>query len=179
MNPFVMLLEKSGDETMLATTSWRAALSILAFRAEKAPALLLLISQKPSKMNDFLVDVAYYGYRYYDPTTGRWPSRDPIGERGGLNLYGFAGNSGLNEWDYLGLSFWDNLEVLLDSIDPGLTGLTKGALTCGMCALVTGKCINARKALLECISDNDCDLDRAYKLKNGICRIANKACGNG
>jgi RHS repeat-associated protein len=22
----------------------------------------------------------YYGFRYYDPVTGRWPSRDPIGE---------------------------------------------------------------------------------------------------
>jgi integrase/recombinase XerD len=31
-----------------------------------------------------------YGYRYYNPTTGRWPSRDPIGEEGGLNLYGFV-----------------------------------------------------------------------------------------
>ena len=25
----------------------------------------------------------YYGYRYYDATTGRWPSRDPIGDVGG------------------------------------------------------------------------------------------------
>ena len=25
----------------------------------------------------------YYGYRYYNPTLGRWPSRDPIGELGG------------------------------------------------------------------------------------------------
>jgi len=24
----------------------------------------------------------YYGFRYYDPVTGRWPSRDPIGEQG-------------------------------------------------------------------------------------------------
>ncbi len=24
--------------------------------------------------------VAYYGYRYYDPMTGRWPSRDPLAE---------------------------------------------------------------------------------------------------
>ena len=24
----------------------------------------------------------YYGYRWYDPLTGRWPSRDPMGERG-------------------------------------------------------------------------------------------------
>ncbi len=25
----------------------------------------------------------YYGYRWYDPVTGRWPSRDPIEESGG------------------------------------------------------------------------------------------------
>jgi hypothetical protein len=48
--------------------------------------------------------VAYYGYRYYDPKSGRWPSRDPIGEEGGVNLYGFIGNDGVNAWDVLGLS---------------------------------------------------------------------------
>ena len=47
--------------------------------------------------------VTFYGYRYYDPVTGRWPSRDPIGERGGINLYGFVGNNGVNKWDLLGL----------------------------------------------------------------------------
>ena len=26
--------------------------------------------------------MTYYGYRWYDPVTGRWPSRDPIGEIG-------------------------------------------------------------------------------------------------
>ena len=45
----------------------------------------------------------YYGYRYYDPVTGRWPSRDPIEEYGGLNLYGYVGNNGTNSVDYLGL----------------------------------------------------------------------------
>jgi uncharacterized protein RhaS with RHS repeats len=48
--------------------------------------------------------VADYGYRYYDPLTGRWPSRDPIGERGGKNLYGFVDNDGISNWDYLGQS---------------------------------------------------------------------------
>jgi hypothetical protein len=48
--------------------------------------------------------VAYYGYRYYDPSTGRWPSRDPIEERGGVNLYGFLDNASLNWWDYLGMA---------------------------------------------------------------------------
>ena len=37
----------------------------------------------------------YYTYRYYDPATGRWLSRDPIGENGGVNLYGFVGNDGI------------------------------------------------------------------------------------
>jgi hypothetical protein len=39
----------------------------------------------------------------YDPVTSRWPSRDPIGERGGVNLYRFVENDGVNSWDYLGM----------------------------------------------------------------------------
>ena len=46
----------------------------------------------------------YYGYRWYDPLTGRWPSRDPIGENGGVNLYGFVKNRGIDHFDRLGLS---------------------------------------------------------------------------
>jgi RHS repeat-associated protein len=30
-----------------------------------------------------------YGYRLYSPAIGRWTTRDPIGEKGGVNLYGF------------------------------------------------------------------------------------------
>jgi len=41
----------------------------------------------------------------YKIVSGRpvWPSRDPIEERGGLNVYGFVENDGLNYWDILGL----------------------------------------------------------------------------
>jgi len=50
------------------------------------------------------VHVTDYTYRYYDPLTGRWPSRDPIEEEeGGTNLYAFIRNDGVNLWDYLGL----------------------------------------------------------------------------
>ncbi len=45
----------------------------------------------------------YYGFRYYDPVTGRWPNRDPMGEYGGLNLHGFVRNNPIVFWDYLGL----------------------------------------------------------------------------
>lgn len=39
---------------------------------------------------------------YYNPATGTWLSRDPIAERGGLNLYGFVANDPVNHVDYLG-----------------------------------------------------------------------------
>ncbi|MCH8541890.1 MAG: RHS repeat-associated core domain-containing protein [Opitutales bacterium] len=52
---------------------------------------------------EIVLQVSYYGFRYYDPETGRWPNRDPIEEEGGLNLYGFVGNDGVNAWDVLGL----------------------------------------------------------------------------
>jgi hypothetical protein len=48
--------------------------------------------------------VTYYTYRWYDPVTGRWPSRDPIQEQGGVNLYGFVGNDAVAFFDYLGLA---------------------------------------------------------------------------
>jgi RHS repeat-associated protein len=56
-----------------------------------------------TKPQDFETGLYYYGYRYYDPVTGRWPSRDPIGERGGANLYGFLINDSLSHVDFLGL----------------------------------------------------------------------------
>ena len=45
----------------------------------------------------------YYGYRYYHPSTGRWISRDPLEEEGGLNLYGFVNNDPVNAVDAFGL----------------------------------------------------------------------------
>jgi hypothetical protein len=44
-----------------------------------------------------------YQLRPYNPLDGRFLQRDPIGERGGLNLYGFVGNDPVNRWDALGL----------------------------------------------------------------------------
>ena len=56
-----------------------------------------------TKYYDWETGLYYYGYRYYSPTIGRWLSRDPIGEKGGRNLYGFVDNNPLNLNDFLGL----------------------------------------------------------------------------
>ncbi len=57
-----------------------------------------------TKYEDVETGLLYYGYRYYDPVTGRWPSKDPIGERGGMNLYGMVGNDAVNRVDLLGMT---------------------------------------------------------------------------
>jgi RHS repeat-associated protein len=78
-----------------------------------------------TKYDDDETDLLYYGYRYYNPSTGRWPNRDPIGENGfevvsyrtsnplrkvfalglmgGLNLYEFVQNQPTVQHDPLGL----------------------------------------------------------------------------
>ena len=43
-------------------------------------------------------------FRFYSADLGRWISRDPIGEDGGLNLYGYVGNNPLGLTDPLGLN---------------------------------------------------------------------------
>jgi RHS repeat-associated protein len=58
-------------------------------------------------------DTGYYnyGFRYYHPQLGRWPSRDPIEEDGGVNLYAMVGNNPVSSWDLLGLTECDRGDI--------------------------------------------------------------------
>lgn len=52
-----------------------------------------------TKYTDFETALVYYGFRYYSPEMGRWLSRDPIGELGGMNLYGMCQNDPVSNVD--------------------------------------------------------------------------------
>jgi RHS repeat-associated protein len=86
--------------------------------------------RKSSKSRGLRPRVAGYLYRHYDPVTGRWLSRDPIGEQGGINLYGFVGNDGVNKWDLFGHSPGAGIAVGGGFHSPGLgLGIDIGAAT--------------------------------------------------
>jgi len=57
-----------------------------------------------TKYLDSETGLSYYGFRYYNPENGRWLSKDPLGEKGGLNLYVFCGNNPVNFVDPMGLT---------------------------------------------------------------------------
>ena len=59
--------------------------------------------QWSSEHYDSELDLVYYNYRHYSPSLGRFLSRDPIEEQGGLNLYAFVGNRSAIQTDFLGL----------------------------------------------------------------------------
>ena len=46
----------------------------------------------------------YFGFRYYDTTTGQWLSREPLGESESVNLYSYCHNDPVNKVDVLGLA---------------------------------------------------------------------------
>ncbi len=46
----------------------------------------------------------YFGRRYYDPSTGRWTTPDPIGFADGPNLYAYVHNNPLTHFDLYGLA---------------------------------------------------------------------------
>jgi len=45
-------------------------------------------------------------HRYYDPTLGRWVTRDPIGSNGGLNIYGYCKEDPVGNVDQSGFSVY-------------------------------------------------------------------------
>ena len=94
-------LISAADGTLHATYEYDPFGRLLKSTGSKANQNPYRFSTKPF---DVETGLYYYGFRYLDVDLGRWVSRDPIGERGGWNLYGFVGNSPQVQVDKYGLS---------------------------------------------------------------------------
>ncbi|MBN1493422.1 MAG: RHS repeat-associated core domain-containing protein, partial [Candidatus Omnitrophica bacterium] len=56
-----------------------------------------------TKETSAVTGLVYFGARYYDPSIGRWITKDPMGMIDGPNLYAYVGNSPVNFVDPWGL----------------------------------------------------------------------------
>jgi RHS repeat-associated protein len=113
----------STTDSALATTG--AMLEYDAFGKEirsSGPAADKIPFHFSSKFTDIETGLNYYGYRYYDPVNGRWLGRDPIGERGGDNLYAFCENAAIQSIDILGN---DNFVLVYEGEDSMFEGWAK------------------------------------------------------
>ena len=87
-----------------------------------------------SEYVDDKLGLVYYNYRHYNPVEGRWLTRDPVEEAGGLGLYGFCLNNAICFCDGRGMYFgWD------DALTLGV-GALAGVVAQGFGDLVRGKC---------------------------------------
>ena len=69
-------------------------------------------------------------FRAYDPELGRWLSADPIGEAGGLNLYGYVGGNPVNYRDPLGLEIAGGEEIS-EYVELGVGVIGEGLTAAG------------------------------------------------
>lgn len=72
-----------------------------------------------TKYFDAETRLLYYEYRYYSPKLGRWLNREPIEERGEINLYAFVVNNPPDYFDPDGLTQKSFVEIYADfHVDP-------------------------------------------------------------
>lgn len=74
--------------------------NLIASSGPAADKNLYRFSSKEFHVNSGLV---YYGNRYFDSYFQRWLTEDPLGMNGGVNLYQFCGNDGIERVDPFGL----------------------------------------------------------------------------
>lgn len=70
-----------------------------------------------------------FGSRDYDPESGRWTTKDPIGFNGAdTNLYRYANNNPVNHADPDGTDIWDRALGFLNGVTDGFVKLANPAL---------------------------------------------------
>ena len=108
------------------------------FSATAFGEIISLPSQNPwlysSKRFDPETGFFYFGKRYYNPSLGRWITKDPAGFADGLNLYAYVHNSPLTHIDPDGqfaflipIVICTALEYALPVVATGLEGYAGGA----------------------------------------------------
>jgi RHS repeat-associated protein len=73
----------------------------------------------PGQYYDQETGLHYNYHRYYDPSTGRYLTPDPIGLAGGINLFLYANNDPINLIDLLGLKLSNTQKLIVSIVSSG------------------------------------------------------------
>jgi RHS repeat-associated protein len=85
----------------------------------------------------------HVGHRYYDPATGRFLQRDPVGIRGGVNVYAYVDGAPTATIDPLGLdSWWDATKRWGGEFWNGLKE-NWFSIVSELCVIATGQSVNS------------------------------------
>ena len=120
-------------------------------------------------LHDRDTGLVHFGFRDYDPDTGRWTAKDPIGFSGGdWDLYGYCVNDPLNIADPLGFEvgapgFWEGMIPIWGSGRAAINDFQEGHYIWGTVdtalavsdvffvkALVTGAVKGVGKTAIKC-----------------------------
>ena len=95
---------------------------------------------------------------YYSPQCGRWTTRDPIEEQGGVNLYAQSNNNIVNHFDAKGLFVYNTLSANYPLKSDYPTDVT---LTNNIWQLIGGKVLqNAKSGIFK----NSCSVRLSHSL---------------
>ena len=120
-------------------------------------------------------------FRAYSPNLGRWISKDPIGEEGGLNLYGYVANCPLDFSDPYGLVNWAQVFTGVSRASLGMAMMLGAAefnfSTGGLgAAIAAGAMVNGwmmfthgnMEIMLGLAAPSDCDDNSTYQQANDM-----------
>ena len=96
-----------------------------------------------------LLSAPHLASAYYDPGVQRWINRDPLAERGGMNLYAFVSSEPIGRLDPYGLDACTDACGRQNLIDVALCWAVPAGITIGVCYFFPPACAAAARAAAQ------------------------------
>lgn len=133
-----------------------------------------------SKRVDEDSGLIYFGRRFYDPKTGRWITKDPLGNADGPNSYAYVHNDPINYRDLRGLLTVPNLWESASFTTEGLRKLLAGrSFNIAETFFNTCKQLGFDSSKLERLAESLLGYRNFFMAGYSSCKLVTGSCGKG